>query len=80
MNARHELSLLQSPDETKAVAAVQEAFKSGVNFFDIAPFYASGDAERVRDSVLQRLLAQSTLLPPSTLSVHASHVYDVCSF
>ena len=28
--------------------AVDEAFKSGVNFFDVAPFYASGDAERVR--------------------------------
>lgn len=27
--------------------AVDEAFKSGVNFFDVAPFYASGDAERV---------------------------------
>ena len=38
---------LQSPDETAALAAVQEAFKSGVNFFDVAPFYASGGAERV---------------------------------
>ncbi len=27
--------------------AVDAAFKSGVNFFDVAPFYASGDAERV---------------------------------
>ena len=27
--------------------AVDEAFKRGVNFFDVAPFYASGDAERV---------------------------------
>lgn len=47
------IRLLQSPDETKAVAAVQEAFKSGVNFFDIAPFYASGDAERVSGIELQ---------------------------
>ena len=39
---------LQSPDEDAAMKAVDEAFKSGVNFFDVAPFYASGDAERVR--------------------------------
>lgn len=38
---------LQSPDEKAAFAAVQEAFKNGVNFFDVAPFYASGDAEKV---------------------------------
>ena len=38
---------LQSPDEEAAFAAVQEAFKNGVNFFDVAPFYASGDAEKV---------------------------------
>ena len=35
--------------------AVDEAFKSGVNFFDVAPFYASGDAERVRIAPASRL-------------------------
>ena len=39
--------MLQSPDEAAAMKAVDAAFKSGVNFFDVAPFYASGDAERV---------------------------------
>lgn len=38
---------MQSPDEAAAMKAVDAAFKSGVNFFDVAPFYASGDAERV---------------------------------
>ena len=41
----------QSPDEDAAMKAVDEAFKRGVNFFDVAPFYASGDAERVRDFI-----------------------------
>ena len=41
----------QSPDEDAAMKAVDEAFKRGVNFFDVAPFYASGDAERVSDFI-----------------------------
>ena len=53
--------LMQSPDETAALAAVQEAFKSGVNFFDVAPFYASGDAERVRIFSLQAALPSPAL-------------------
>ena len=57
----------QSPDEDAAMKAVDEAFKRGVNFFDVAPFYASGDAERVcndariccRIDVCFRILRQS---------------------
>lgn len=48
---------LQSPDEDAAMKAVDEAFKSGVNFFDVAPFYASGDAERVRSISKQSVSA-----------------------
>jgi L-galactose dehydrogenase len=36
-----------TPDEAAAFEAVQEAFKQGVNFFDVAPFYAAGDAEKL---------------------------------
>lgn len=42
---------LQSPNEDQAIAAVHLAVKKyGLNFFDVAPFYAGGDAERVRIS------------------------------
>ena len=41
--------VLQSPNEDQAIAAVHLAVKKyGLNFFDVAPFYAGGDAERVR--------------------------------
>ena len=42
--------LLQTPDEKAAFAAVQDAFKEGVNFFDVAPFYAAGKAEEARQN------------------------------
>ena len=38
----------QTPDEKLAFQAVQDAYKQGVNFFDVAPFYGAGSAERVR--------------------------------
>ena len=38
---------LQTPDEKAAFDAVQLAFKQGINFFDVAPFYAAGKAEEV---------------------------------
>lgn len=38
---------MQTPDEKAAFQAVQDAFKQGVNFFDVAPFYAAGKAEEV---------------------------------
>lgn len=36
-----------TPDEGAAFQAVQDAFKQGVNFFDVAPFYAAGKAEEL---------------------------------
>jgi predicted oxidoreductase len=45
----------QSPDETKAIAAIKKAFDYGVNFFDVAPFYGAGDAERLLGRGLQQL-------------------------
>ena len=51
---------MQSPDEAAAMKAVDAAFKSGVNFFDVAPFYASGDAERV-------CINQHTCVPTSNI-------------
>ncbi|KAL0040809.1 hypothetical protein WJX79_006107 [Trebouxia sp. C0005] len=44
-----------SPDEAAAMKAVDAAFKSGVNFFDVAPFYASGDAERLLGRAIKHL-------------------------
>lgn len=44
-----------SPDETKAIAAIKKAFDYGVNFFDVAPFYGAGDAERLLGRGLQQL-------------------------
>jgi aryl-alcohol dehydrogenase-like predicted oxidoreductase len=40
--------LLQTPDEDAALKAIKLAFDNGVNFFDVAPFYAAGNAEEVR--------------------------------
>jgi len=46
--------------------AVQDAYKQGVNFFDIAPFYGAGSAERVRCS----LRLPSTVLKTNVYSMH----------
>jgi aryl-alcohol dehydrogenase-like predicted oxidoreductase len=54
------MCVVQSPDEAAAMKAVDAAFKSGVNFFDVAPFYASGDAERV-------CINQHTCVPTSKI-------------
>lgn len=43
---------VQTPDEKAAFQAVQDAFKQGVNFFDVAPFYAAGKAEEVSITIL----------------------------
>lgn len=45
----------QSPDDKKAMAAIKLAFDNGVNFFDVAPFYGAGDAERLLGRGLQQL-------------------------
>ena len=37
----------QTPDEDAGVEAIKEAVKLGINFFDTAPFYGSGSAEKV---------------------------------
>ena len=39
---------MQTPDEEAGLNAIVEAFKKGVNFYDTAPFYGAGSAERVR--------------------------------
>eukprot|EP00208_Stichococcus_sp_RCC1054_P002897 CAMPEP_0206140554 /NCGR_PEP_ID=MMETSP1473-20131121/9751_1 /ASSEMBLY_ACC=CAM_ASM_001109 /TAXON_ID=1461547 /ORGANISM="Stichococcus sp, Strain RCC1054" /LENGTH=330 /DNA_ID=CAMNT_0053534731 /DNA_START=120 /DNA_END=1112 /DNA_ORIENTATION=+ len=44
-----------SPDDKKAMAAIKLAFDNGVNFFDVAPFYGAGDAERLLGRGLQQL-------------------------
>ena len=38
----------QTPDEKEALAAIKEAYELGINFWDTAPFYGAGSAERVR--------------------------------
>ena len=38
----------QTPDEEEALTAIKEAYELGINFWDTAPFYGSGSAERVR--------------------------------
>ena len=38
----------QTADEDAGVEAIKEAVKLGINFFDTAPFYGSGSAEKVR--------------------------------
>ena len=38
---------MQTPDEKLALQAVHDAYEQGVNFFDVAPFYGAGSAERV---------------------------------
>jgi len=37
----------QTPDEKEALAAIKEAYDLGINFWDVAPFYGGGSAERV---------------------------------
>ncbi|KAK9832647.1 hypothetical protein WJX81_006924 [Elliptochloris bilobata] len=36
-----------TPDEKEALAAIKEAFDLGINFWDTAPFYGAGSAERL---------------------------------
>ena len=43
-------SSLQTPDEQEALVAIKEAFDLGINFWDTAPFYGAGSAERVMHS------------------------------
>ena len=60
----------QTPDEDAGIAAVKEAIELGINFFDTAPFYGSGSAERVRHCPALSVAMHATLLPrmqpPST--------------
>lgn len=44
----HVAAVPQTPDEDAALKAIQLAFDNGVNFFDVAPFYAAGNAEQVQ--------------------------------
>ncbi len=43
----HSLPPSQTPDEEAGLAAIVEAFNKGINFYDTAPFYGGGSAERV---------------------------------
>ena len=57
----------QTPDEKEALAAIKEAYELGINFWDTAPFYGSGSAERVRPgciaAVLDRVFAWYAACP-----------------
>ena len=53
-------TLLQTPDEDAALKAIKLAFDNGVNFFDVAPFYAAGKAEEVRSEQANVLLLNPT--------------------
>ena len=46
----------QTPDEKEALAAIKEAYELGINFWDTAPFYGSGSAERVRPGCIAAVL------------------------
>ena len=37
----------QTPNEDAGVEAIKDAVNLGINFFDTAPFYGSGSAEKV---------------------------------
>jgi hypothetical protein len=37
----------QTPNEEAGLAAIVEAFRKGINFYDTAPFYGGGSAEKV---------------------------------
>ncbi len=41
---------MQQINEDEGIAAVHEAFKLGINFFDTSPFYGSTRSEQVRCS------------------------------
>lgn len=44
-----------TPDEDAALAAIKLAFDNGINFFDVAPFYAAGKAEELLGRGLKQL-------------------------
>lgn len=44
-----------SPNQDQAIQAVAEAFKAGINFFDVAPFYGGGDAEKLLGKAIKDL-------------------------
>ena len=51
---------IQEPlDESEAIAAVHEAFKLGINFFDTSPYYGETRSEKV---VLDELMLLTWLL------------------
>ncbi|CAK0739889.1 hypothetical protein CVIRNUC_001206 [Coccomyxa viridis] len=44
-----------TPDEEAGLNAIVEAFKKGINFYDSAPFYGAGSAERLLGRALKKL-------------------------
>ncbi|CAL5223727.1 g6284 [Coccomyxa viridis] len=44
-----------TPDEEAGLAAIVEAFNKGINFYDTAPFYGGGSAERLLGRALKKL-------------------------
>lgn len=46
---------LQDIDEEEGIAAVHEAFKLGINFFDTSPFYGVTKSETVLGKALKNL-------------------------
>jgi len=54
----------QTPDEKEALAAIKEAYDLGINFWDVAPFYGGGSAERVPPAASP--LPRERVAPPAT--------------
>ncbi|KAL0023280.1 hypothetical protein WJX77_002726 [Trebouxia sp. C0004] len=66
-----------SPDEAAAMKAVDAAFKSGVNFFDVAPFYASGDAERLLGRAIKHLPRDQIIVATKLKHIDLIQVHDI---
>ena len=57
----------QTPDEKEALAAIKEAYDLGVNFWDTAPFYGAGSAERVWPGCVAAVLKRVCLCSAARL-------------
>ena len=51
-----------NPDETK-LAAIQAAIEEGINFFDTAPAYNAGAAERLLGEAVKKSGRRNELIP-----------------
>ncbi|KAK9917757.1 hypothetical protein WJX75_007874 [Coccomyxa subellipsoidea] len=51
-----------TPNEDAGITAVKEAYRLGINFFDTAPFYGSGSAERLLGRALKGLPREDIII------------------